>query len=116
MKKLKIIPNTERVLVRLLQAIPTENAPVLIPGQLKAGENLLCGAIIHPGTTKFKKNQVVYYSEYSAAAVANIGAVLRGESTMGEAIQEKLYVVAVDDIMAYEEKVFPLGGLRKEKV
>jgi len=116
MKKLKIIPNTERVLIRLLQSIPTENAPVLIPGQLKAGENLLCGAIIHPGNTKFKKNQIVYYSEYSAATVANIGGVLRGELTMGEAIQEKLYVVAADDIMAYEEEVFPLKGLGSEKV
>ena len=111
---LQIIPNIERVLIRLVEA-SREITPVLIPGQLKAGENLHCGEIVHPGNTKFKKGQIVYYSEYSASALINFGSVLRGEQGLGEAISgEKYYVVAADDIMAYEEKIFEFA--RKQEV
>ena len=91
-------------MIRILQ-FSREMTPVLIPGQLKAGENLHCGKIIHQGNTKFKKGQVVYYSEYSAAAMLNIGSVLRGEQTLGDALKDPIYVVAADDIMAYEKEV-----------
>ncbi len=103
---LKIIPNTERVLIKLLQSARSLT-PILMPGQLKAGENLHCGEIFHPGDTKFKKGQIVYYSEYSAAAVMNIGSVLRKEQSLGGAMKDRIYVVAADDIMAYEKDVFP---------
>jgi len=110
---LQIIPNIERVLIRLIEA-SREITPILLPGQLKAGENLHCGEIVHPGNTKFKKGQIVYYSEYSASELINFGSVLRGEQELGVAMSgEKYYVVAADDIMAYEEKVFRLAKKRE---
>lgn len=116
----RIAPNDERVIIRLVQ-ITREMSPILMPGQLKSGDALHCGEIIHPGNTKFKKSQIVYYSEYSAAKLTNIGSVLRGEQTMGEIMassEKDVHVVAADDIMAYEEKVFDWNkkdvGLKKE--
>ena len=104
--RFNVVPNEERVILRLVQATKAMS-PVLMPGQLKAGEALHCGEIIHPGNTNFKKGQVVYYSEYSAAQLTNIGSALRGEQTLGEIMRkDSYYVVAADDIMAYEKEVF----------
>ena len=103
-KKNRIIPNTYRILVRRIEVPQVSH--ILTPGQLKAGENLLAGIVIHPGDSKFKKGQLVYYSEYSASAVFDIGAVLRGEKEYGEVLQDKLYIVAKEDVMAFEEGIY----------
>lgn len=101
-----ISPNDERVIIRLIKTTSAMSA-VLTPGQLKAGEALHTGQIVHPGDTKFKKDQIVYYSEYSAAKLTNVGSVLRGEQLLGTAMGEGDYhVVAADDIMAFENSVF----------
>ena len=102
--KLQVLPNTERVIIRLVQQAKVSG--LLVPGQLKAGENLHCGEIVHAGNTKFKVGQIVYYSEYSAAQFFNLGSVLRNEQALGEAMNEKFYIVAEDDIMAYEKELF----------
>lgn len=108
-----IVPNIERVIVRLLQTT-SAMAPIAVPGQLKAGEGLHTGEVVHPGNTKFKEGQVVYYSEYSAARLSNVGSMLRGEQTLGKVMGEDFYVVAADDIMAYEGRVFPFKQPEQE--
>lgn len=99
-----ICPNTNRTLIKRVSNESVSNS-IIVPGQLKAGENLFVGEIVHGGDTKFIKGQIVYYSEYSAAAITDMAAVMRKEKTLGQATSEKevLYVVAEDDIMAYEE-------------
>lgn len=99
-----IVPNIERVIIKRIETEEL-NSNFLVPGQAKAGENLFVGRIIHPGETSFQKEQIVYYSEYSAARLYDIGAVIRGEKKIGEVSSEKesFYIVAEDDIMAYEE-------------
>lgn len=106
-----ITPNVGRVLVHKVEYEELNaNSPLLMPGQLKAGENLYLGQVVNPGKTSFVKGQYVYYSEYSAASCVNVGAVQRGEMTIGDALKpdQVLYVVAEDDIMAYEP--VPAGG------
>ena len=100
-----IVPNTQRVLIKRVNRDEDKQTGILIPGQLKAGENLFYGEVIHPGDTKFKKGQHVYYSEYSAASLVDVGSYLAGKMGLGQAMNEKniYYVVAEDDIMAYEE-------------
>lgn len=104
---IKVTPNVDRCLVKLLSAkhLFSEETNILVPGQLKAGENLLYGEVIDGGSTKFKSGTKVYYSEYSAAALFRLGEVAAGVLSIGEAMNEenKLYVIAEDDIMAYEE-------------
>jgi co-chaperonin GroES (HSP10) len=99
-----IIPNSDRVLVKRISADSLESA-VLLPGQLKASENLFIGEVVHGGESKFKKGQFVYYSEYSAAQIIDVGSVIKKEQTMGQAstVKDQLYIVAEDDIMAYDE-------------
>lgn len=117
---IKIVPNIERVLVKLISQKDLINeVNILVPGQLKAGENLLYGEIVDGGNTKFKPGQRVYYSEYSASALFRIGSVDRGELTLGQAGHEenKLYVVAEDDVMAYEtegEQYVPKSKIMKK--
>lgn len=105
-KSIKIVPNIERVLIKLLTTKDmVKQSAILLPGQLKAGENLLYGEIIDAGPSKtFKPGDHVYYSEYSASALFPVGKMIRGEITIGEMNEEKnlLYCVAEDDIMAYE--------------
>lgn len=112
-----IVPNKERVLVRLQSGntlVPKNE--LLMPGQLKAGENLLFGEVVavpkpwvsdsgEKRESAFKVGQFVYYSEYSAAALYPLGKVKTGELSLGEALKEdnKVYVVSEDDIMAAEE-------------
>ena len=96
-----IVPNIERIFIRLIQQARLSS--IIMPGQLKAGEALHCGEVVDPGDTKFKVGQVVYYSEYSASQIYNIGAALRGECSLGEAMQSAYYIVAADDVMAYDK-------------
>lgn len=103
-----IVPNTKRVLLKRLTGKEVEGN-ILLPGQMKAGENLFVGEIIHPGESQFTKGQVVYYSEYSAAQIMDMGAVMRKELTLGDVSGDKnaMFIVAEDDIMAYDEPTKP---------
>lgn len=105
-KKFQLIPNTNRVLLKRLNLSEKAqaNAQILIPGQLKAGENLYLGEVINGGDTKFKPGDLVYYSEYSAAALFDLGPVQRGEIPYSQVLGEgnAMFIVAEDDIMAYE--------------
>lgn len=105
-KSFNIAPNIERVLVRPINFSEGRANEILIPGQMKAGENLFLGEIVHAGSTKFKVGQRVYYSEYSAAAIFPLHQVIDGTMKFGEATTKEntMMVVAEDDIMAYEEK------------
>lgn len=69
------------------------------------------GKIVHPGSTNFSKGQIVYYSEYSASRIYDFGAMDRGEKSYSEVTDDKLgiFVVAEDDIMAFEEVVDDTG-------
>jgi len=99
-----LIPNTDRVLIKRIDISADKiKQNFILPGELKAGENLFLGEIVHPGDTKFKKGQKVYYSEYSTAAIQDIGAIERGEKKYLSK-EDALFVVAQDDIMAYEEE------------
>ncbi len=94
-------PNTGRVIIeRLNISDKIKTSSVIVPGQLKAGENLFIGKIVHAGDTSFKKGQIVYYSEYSTAALYEFSK----DKTFVETLRtDPLYVVAEDDIMALEE-------------
>lgn len=99
-----LTPNAERVIIKRFSNDDVKTSGILQPGQLKAGENLFVGEVIHPGTTKFSKGQVVYYSEFSASKLVDLSRALKKEETMTEAAKRELFVVAEDDIMAYESE------------
>lgn len=99
-----IKPNIQRVLIRpiKLEGITTSEG-IVLPGQQKAGENLLYGYIVDAGDSgRFEKNQEVFYSEYSAAAFVDAREMLQGKSTLRE---NPFLIVAEDDVMAYYEDV-----------
>lgn len=96
-----IVPNSNRVLIERISNEDVQTNGIVLPGQLKAGENLFIGKVFHPGNTQFQKGQTVYYSEYSAASITDMSKVLNKTGTRGEA--KTYYVVAEDDIMAYEQ-------------
>lgn len=97
-----IVPNTNRVLVAKISEQEMSTSGIVLPGQLKAGENLFVGRVVHAGDTKFSKDQVVYYSEYSAASITDMSDVLAKKGSRSDA--KTYFVVAEDDIMAYEEQ------------
>ena len=100
-----VTPNTGRVLLKRINTDRTMDSGLIMPGQLKAGENLFVGEVVHPGTTDFVIGQVVYFSEYSAASLKDMGKLFRKEKTIGEmSSDEAMFVVAEDDIMAYEDR------------
>lgn len=100
-----IVPNNERVIVKRFTNEDVKTSAILLPGQLKAGENLFVGKILHPGNTKFQKGQIVYYSEYSASKLVDLTKALKGEETVTEAAKTELFVVAEDDIMAFDDEL-----------
>lgn len=104
-----IVPNTQRVLIKPVTVEDVKiGGGIVIPGQQKAGENLLYGEIIHPGDTRFKKGQFVYYSEYSAATIIDFPSLVSGAKTFAEITKEEGFViVAEDDIMAYDAVEVP---------
>src|SRR5690242_6924823 len=101
-----IVPNDDRVLIKYLDYGEIKKSQIVLSGQLRAGDNLLIGRVVHPGKSKFKVDQLIFYSEYSAAALMQFNKVVRGEWTPGEALKKEngFVVVAEDDIMAYEEE------------
>lgn len=96
-----IVPNIDRVIIKPIPIKELTNSGLIIAGQLKPGETLLFGEIVHPGDTRFKAGQKVFYSEYSSAGILDAQAMLDGEKSFGELSREGLVVVAQDDLMAY---------------
>jgi len=78
-----LTPNTDRILIK--QVADESGNPHLV------GENLNYGEVVHPGDTKFKVGQRVFYSIYSAATIHD-----------PKDDKNVLYIVAQDDVMAYE--------------
>jgi co-chaperonin GroES (HSP10) len=100
-----LVPNKDRLIVKRLKHDENQNG-IILPGQLKAGDNLFAGQVMHAGETRFVLGQVVYYSEYSAASIMPVAGVLSGEVSLGQLMtSEPLFVVCEDDVMAYEEEV-----------
>lgn len=102
-----IVPNTQRVLIKPISIEQLKDSGIIIPGQLKAGENLLFGKVVHGGDTKFHQDQEVYYSEYSAARVFDYKSLSDGTRSLGDVKKEELVVVAADDVMAYDTVEVP---------
>lgn len=100
-----IVPNKDRVLIRKVANEEAQSANILLPGQLKVGENLYAGEVIHAGESALRVGSLVFFSEFSAAGVTDLGAVLRKEKQLSEVMNGEniLYVVAEDDIMAYDD-------------
>lgn len=98
--------NIERIIVKPVEQQALSQSNIIMPGQMKTGENLLVGIVEEPGETKFKKGQIVYYSEYSASAVVDLNGLFKGTMTFGEISKNTdiaYIVVAADDIMAYDD-------------
>lgn len=96
-----LVPNTQRVIIKPVPIKELKTSGLVISGQLTAGENLFYGKIIHPGSTKFKIDQGVFYSEYSAANLLDVRDLLEGTRPFSEVRDDGFVVVAEDDIMAY---------------
>ncbi len=98
-----LIPNTDRVIIKPIQVTELKSPEFVLTlsRELGAGENLCYGEIIHAGDTKFSVGQQVFYAEYSAAAILDMGAIVSGEKTIVEAKKDGWVVVAQDDIMAF---------------
>ncbi len=95
------IPNTYRVIIKPIQTREITSSGVILGGQLKSGENLLYGEVVHPGDTKFEKGQKVFYSEYSAASLVDARSLHDGSRTYTDVKDDNYVVVSQDDIMAY---------------
>lgn len=116
-----LTPNTGRIIVELLRT-GDKQGEIYLPQRenVKAGENLLIGKVIHPGETeprqfanqekpvpKFKEGQIVMFQEYSMSGVyKDIKALVDGTVSISETMrpENQYHVVAEADIMAsYEE-------------
>jgi co-chaperonin GroES (HSP10) len=96
-----IIPNTHRVIIKPIPIEQLKSSGLVLAGQLKAGENLFYGKVVHPGDTKFKEGQEVFYSEYSAANLFDVKPLIEGTKSFADMKDEGYVVVASDDVMAY---------------
>lgn len=100
-----LVPNADRVLVRKVKGAAVEDKNILLPGQLKTGENLYPGEVVHAGDSTLKVGQLVYFSEFSSAMLMDMGKVFRGEWTIADAMKEEnmVYIIATDDLMASDD-------------
>jgi co-chaperonin GroES (HSP10) len=101
-------PNIDRLLVKKVKSELLQDENILLPGQLKVGENLFAGEVVDPGDSGLRIGQLVFYSEFSAARIIDMGRVFRGECTIDEVIKEDnlIYVIAKDDVMATDDYDF----------
>ena len=95
-----IVPGKGRVLIQPI-LISNLKSGFILSEDVNAGDNLLYGEVIHPGTTEFKKGQKVMYSQYSATALVDARAVVEDELSIADAKKAALVVLAQDDVMAY---------------
>lgn len=96
-----VVPNTNRVIIKPIEIEELGSSGLVVAGQLKAGENLFYGEIVHPGDTKFEKGQGVFYSEYSSANLFDVRPLIDGSKSFKEVREDGWVVVAEDDIMAF---------------
>jgi len=104
-------PNIGRVIVKPIKEQPLSSSGLIIGGQLKAGENLFVGIVQAipdkqgaSESIELKVGQIVYYSEYSASVIVDMGQVFAGKMDFMKAQREENMnvVVSIDDIMGYE--------------
>lgn len=101
-----IKPNTNRVLIKPISKNPTIPQGAVIENELiKAGEDIFVGKVVDGGDTGYVKDQVVYYAEYSASLIFDMGKFIKGEETEEQARADSniFVLVAKDDVMASEE-------------
>lgn len=101
-----IAPNNGRIIVELLKT-GEKNGEIFLPTRenVKAGENLLIGKVIHPGDSDFKEGQYVMFQEYSMSGIyKDIKALVDGTVSMSETTkpENQYHVIASADIMAYD--------------
>lgn len=114
-----LVPNLYRTIIKPIPIKDLQTSSgLVIPGQLKTGENLFLGEIVSAGKVKdkdgrlvdnatFTKGQKVFYSEYSAASLIDIKPIL--EADVDYSKKEQYVVVAMDDIMAYYDEDFDIS-------
>lgn len=100
-------PNTNRVLIKPISRSEKIPEGSIIENELiKAGEDIFVGRVVHGGDTGYVKGQIVYYAEYSASLIFDMGKFIAGKETEDEARSDSniFVLVAKDDVMASEEK------------
>lgn len=102
-----LTPNKGRIIVELLRTGEKEGE-IYLPTRenVKAGENLLIGKVVHPGESELKKGTLVMFQEYSLSGVyKDVKELAEGKVGMTEAskTENQLHVIAELDIMAYEK-------------
>jgi len=98
-----ILPNSGRVVVELLRT-GEKQGQIYLPQRenLKAGENLFIGRIVHAGDSDFTVGDLVLFQEYSMSAVfKDVKRLAEGNATASEMIEpENLhYIISSADIM-----------------
>ena len=99
-----LTPNTGRIIVELIKPGEKEGE-IYLPDRenVKAGENLLIGKVIHKGESDFKEGQIVMFQEYSMSGVyKDVKALVDGTVSVSETMkpENQYHVIAVADIMA----------------
>ena len=98
-----LLPNSGRVVIELLRTGEKEGE-IFLPTRenLKVGENLLIGRIIHAGDSEFTLGQLVLFQDYSLSGVyKDVAALAKGGITMAEAQkpENQHHIIATADIM-----------------
>lgn len=117
-----VIPNEGRIIVELIKT-GEKDGEIYLPTRenMKAGENLLIGRVVHPGeptvyttgdpgdkksyTTKFEVGQLVMFQEYSMSGFyKDVKALAEGQVKLTETMkpENQYHVVAMADVMCYD--------------
>lgn len=97
-------PNTGRIIVELIRT-GDKQGDIYLPTRenVKAGENLIIGKVIHKGDSGFKEGQLVMFQEYSMSGVyKDIQGLVDGKVQASETMkpENQYHVIATADIMA----------------
>lgn len=102
-----LVPNDGRIIVELIKG---QEGQIVLPDRdaSKIGENAQIGKVVHCGASKFKNDQLVVFSEYSAVGVhKDFKGFLAGEVSLTDIITAKPedmhFIIAEMDVMAFEE-------------
>lgn len=101
-----LTPNKGRIIVELLRTGDKEGE-LYMPSRenMKAGENLLIGKVIHKGDSDFKLGQYVMFQEYSMSGVyKDIKALVEGKASISETLkpENQYHIVASEDVMGHD--------------
>lgn len=72
---------------------------------VKAGENLFIGRVIHAGESQFKTGQLVMFMEYSMAGFyKDLEELAAGKVSLTDTMkpENQYYVISEDDVMCYD--------------